>query len=187
MTTISTQIRDAIFSRIEAATWASAFPTLQKTPPPTVESLATPALGVFRVSEDHLPDGDYNVVPFRFKSTCDIVTMILVDSNDPLTADGILDQYVDQVQDLILNDGSFMTLKDLFTGTPLLEGMPRMSVSVDWPTGGSRYFGRASLTMSFAYRCFFAVVPVNDLRQIMVTVPPMPTPSLEIDLPGSSS
>lgn len=184
MTTLSTQIRDAIFTRIQAASWASAFPTLQKIPPPTIESIATPALGVFRPSEHHEPDGDYDVVMFRFKSTCDITIMILIDANDPTVVDGVLDSYVDQVQDLILNDGSFMTLKDADTNHPIIEGVPRMTVSIDWPVNGTRYYGRASITMTFAYRCFFAVVPTVPLKQIDVTIPPMPSPTVEIDFPA---
>lgn len=185
MTTISNQVRDAIFTRIQASNFASAFQTLQKTPPPTIEAIATPALGVFRPSEHHEPDGDYNVVPFRFKSTSDVAIMILVDANAPDVIDGVLDTYIDEVQDLILNDGTFMTLKTVDTNQPIIEGLARMTVDVDWPVNGSRYYGRATITMTFAYRCFFAVVPTVPLLEVDVTIPPLTQPTVKVTLPQS--
>ena len=72
------------------------------------------------------------------------VVVVLLDANAPDTLAGAIETYVDQIEDLLLTDGSFLRLADKVTGDPIIEGVSELAEETDYPTDGQRYFARAS-------------------------------------------
>lgn len=185
MTTIATYIRDAAYQRLlKIAPWNST----RTVPIPPLQANLLPALGVFITRESMSPDGDSNVGPPRYISDA-IISFTVTDlaSKADVLA-GSVDDKIDLIQDTLLCDSTFIDLRDQ-TGEPVLDSIPNVTRTYNFPSQGETLFLEARVQMTFRFRCFFEPAAPNLLRTVMVTVQPNgePVPGgdpLDIELTG---
>jgi hypothetical protein len=171
--TISTYIRDAMFSRIEPITpWKST----RKTPFPTLQPDQVPALGVFLLRETMQPDGDANVGPPRYIVDA-VISVAVVDlASKPTVLEGSVDALVDAILNTLLTDGTFIDLR-WTDGSPIIDSIPTIQRTYQFPQIGESYYLECRLQMTVRFMCFFEPVAPNMLTAVDVTPSPSPVAS----------
>jgi hypothetical protein len=169
VSTLATQIRDAMFSRIVAA-MPTAFKTTRKIPFPTLEPDMIPALGVYLLREQMSPDGDDNDGPPRYMVDAVIGIMLIDLAADPGVLEGKVDDKIDLIENTLLSDYTFLDLRDSATNQPIIESVPQISRTYQFPRDGESYYVEARLQMTFRFRCKFPPVLLHDLNEIDVDV-----------------
>ena len=174
MTTIATQIRDAMYSRLTT----SAFPwvSTRKIPMPPIQIGQLPALGVYLIRENMSPDGDSNAGPPRYIVDAVIGVMVMDESSTPAVLEGSMDTLVDLIEDTIMTDYSFFNLTDS-GGNPLIDSIPNISRTYDFPKEGETQYIQCRLQFTVRFMVIFPPVILHELDQINVTVEPPNQPA----------
>lgn len=169
MTTIATQIRDAMFTRLTTP----AFPWLstRKIPVPPIQIGQLPALGVYLIRENFTPDGDSNVGPPRYIVDAVIGVMVMEESSTPSVLEGSMDALVDLIEDTILTDPTFLTIKDS-NGEFLIDSVPNISRTYDFPKDGETQYIQARLQFTVRFMVIYPPVLTNNFNTMLLTVQP---------------
>lgn len=171
MTTLATYIRDQAYARLTVGSIAANWKSTAKLPIPTVQGDQLPRLAVFLVRETLNPDGDGNVSVPRFISDVTIGISVLDEAEKPSSLDGSLDAVVDLIEDTLLQDISFVSLKD-DNGNAVIESFEQIQRSFSFPQNGEMYYAEARLQIIIRYRCYFEPVATTPLKDIDVHVSP---------------
>jgi len=186
VTTLSTYIRDQAYNRLTVGSIKDNWRSSRKFPVPTLQSDLLPCLSVYLMQEDLNPDGDDNVSVPRYIADAILGLSIFDETTDPEVIDGNVDVLADLIEETLLTDISFVSLKDS-TGAPLIESFPRLSRRYHFPSQGEKYFVECRLQLTVRYRCYFAPPTPTALTSVDVTSTPVPTgavvPNIIIPLP----
>ncbi|WP_024340987.1 hypothetical protein [Bradyrhizobium japonicum] len=169
MTTLATFIRDEAFRRLTVGTIAANWTSTAKLPIPTVQSDQLPRLAVYLVREIMNTDGDGNVSVPRFISDVTLGISVLDEAEKPSSLDGSLDTLIDLIEDTLLQDISFVSLKDA-DGRAVIESFEQIQRSFNFPQLGESYYAEARLQMTVRYRCYFEPVATTPLAEVDVHV-----------------
>jgi hypothetical protein len=159
-----------MYGRIIAAFPAGTFLSTRKLPFPTIQADQLPGLGVYLLREQMSPDGDDNVGPPRYMVDAVISVMIIDLASDPSVLEGSIDSKIDQVEETLLTDYTFLDLRESATDQPIIESVPQITRTYQFPRDGDRYYIEARLQMTFRFRCKFPPKLINDLHEIDVDV-----------------
>ncbi len=154
--TRSTQIRDAIASRIEATSW---FELVQKTQTPTVQPDDLPMVQVYVMAETLTPDGDDNVGAPYFVAEPVIGVSIIRGFDDPDYLEGQIDADADRIEALLLRDPSFVGFPP---AADLFESIVRITRRRLYPKEGETYFAEMRIEFTFRYRVGFEPIISDD-------------------------
>ena len=169
MSTLATQIRDAAFTRVVTA-MPTAFKSTRKIPFPTLTPDMLPALGVYLLREQMSPDGDDNHAMPRYMVDAVIGFMLIDLANDPAVLEGAIDDRLDLIENTLLCDHTFLDLRDTETDKPIIESVPQISRTYQFPRDAESYYIEARLQMTFRFRCKFEQVLGPDLHEVDVEV-----------------
>jgi hypothetical protein len=164
--TITTYIRDAMYDRLLAAKIAQ-WKVTRKSPIPTLQIGDLPALGVFIMRENYQPDGDSNVGPPRYIVDAVISVAVIDLASKPDVLEGSVDARVDTVLNTLLQDGSFIDLR-WTDGKPILDSVPAIVRSYQFPQIGESYTIECRLQMTFRFMCFFEPLAPNAFTAVDV-------------------
>lgn len=168
MSTITTYIRDAIYSRLLAANIAP-WKVTRKSPSPTLQTGDFPALGVFVMRESYNPDGDSNVGPPRYIVDAVISVAVIDLASKPDVLEGSVDARVDTILNTLLQDGTFIDLR-WTDGKPILDSVPSIVRSYQFPQIGESYTLECRLQITFRFMCFFEPLAPNALLEVDVHI-----------------
>lgn len=184
MSTITTYIRDAMYTRLLAANIAP-WKVTRKSPIPTLQTGDVPALGVFVMRESYQQDGDANVGPPRYIVDAVISAAVIDLASKPDVLEGSVDAKVDAILNTLLQDGTFIDLR-WTDGKPVIDSVPSIQRTYQFPQIGESYYLECRLQMTFRFMCFFEPLAPNALTTVAVTPNPSPIASpgiLSITLP----
>lgn len=168
MSTLATMIRNAAHARLSTI---KTFQSIRKTPIPTLHADQCPALGVYMLRETMNPDGDSNTGPPRY--ICDaVISFTVVDlANKPEVLEGSVDDALDLIEETLLRDGTFLDMRDA-KNHPILDSIPTITRSYNFPQMGENWFLEARLQMTFRFFCFFEPRAPNMLTKVSVHTTP---------------
>lgn len=171
MSQLATYIRDQAYNRLTSGNIAVNWKSQRKIPLPTLQSEQLPALAVYVQSETMNPDGDDNVsVPSYIVDA--VLSISVFDSAEkPEVLAGALDPLVDLIEDTLLQDITFVSLKDA-NGTFVIESFPQIRRSYSYPQAGESYYMEARLSLTVRFRAQFIPVTPTPLTDVMVDVQP---------------
>jgi len=187
MSTIATYIRDAIMVRLKAADimqWGS----VRTSPFPTLQPDQLPALGVYLMRENYSSDGDGNVGPPRYIVDAVISISVTNLQSDPNALDTSVDNAVNDIEETLLCDGTFIDLRDL-NNKPIIDSIPNITRTFQFPQNGETYYLECRLQMTFRFMCYFEPRAPNWFKTASVEVTSLENTvssgqaSLEITLP----
>ena len=179
MTTIATQIRDAIFTRVSTLTGYTKF---QREPVPNIAPADVPVVTVFILSENLTPDGDPNAGAPKFEAIATIAVSVLRGFSDPVTLDGQIDVDLDAIENLLLSDPTFVGWGP-HVPVPFesVMGIRRQRI---YHKDAEAYFIEARLEFQFLNRVYYPPNITTGLTEITVANPAAPTVlDLDITLP----
>lgn len=151
MTTLATQIRDAVYDRLSILDGYTSF---RKAPVPQLQPDALPALSVFISGETLTPDGDDNAGEPHFEASVTIAVSVVRGFDDPSVLSGDIDADVDAIEEGLLCDPTFVT----FGPDALLEGVSGIKRRRLYPQSGKdgeTYFAELRLEITFRTRVSF--------------------------------
>lgn len=154
MTTRSTQIRDAIASRLEAMVDgmnAPSFAKVTRAQMPTLQPGDLPQAQCFVISEILTPDGDSNAGPPSFDADATIAVSIIRGFDDTDVLSGQIDADVDAVETALLTDPTFVR----FGPSGLFQSVERIQRRRLFPKDGETYFAELRLEITFRYTVTF--------------------------------
>ena len=169
MTTLATQIRNAMFVRLttSAFTWKST----RKIPVPPIQPNQLPALGVYLIRESMGPDGDANVGPPRYIVDAVFSVNVLEEASNPDVLEGSMDALVDQVENTLLSDISFLNLSDS-NGDTIIDSIPAITRNYDFPKDGETQYIQCRLQFTVRFFVIFPPIITHDLITFGLTVRP---------------
>ncbi len=168
MSTITTQIRDAMYDRIVAA-MPRDFKTTRKLPFPTMQPDMLPALGVYVMRETKSPYGDANLGPPHYQVDAIISVMILDLAGKPENLEGGVDRKIDLIEETILRDPGFVNIREKGTDQIIIDSIPNISRQYLFPQQGETYYLEARLQFTFRFMCVYEPIIPDDLKVIHVT------------------
>lgn len=151
MTTLATQIRDAVYSRLATLEGYTSF---RKSPIPQLQPDALPALSVFISGETLTPDGDDNVGEPHFEASVTIAVSVVRGFDDPAVLSGAIDADVDAIESGLLCDPTFVTFGPdaLFEG---VSGIKRRRLYPQSGKDGETYLAELRLEITIRTRVSF--------------------------------
>lgn len=168
MSSISTYIRDAMFTRINTLyPWKST----RKAPAPTLQVSDVTALGVFLLRETMNPDGDANTGPPRYIVDAFISVAVVDLATDPEVLEGSVDAKIDNIRDTLLRDHTFIDLR-WTDGSAIIDSIPSITRTYQFPTNGEAYFLECRLQFQVRYFCYFDPIAPNALLEVDVDTQP---------------
>lgn len=179
MTTITTQIRDVMYDKIlRRMPVGSVFKTARKIPFPTLQPDMVPSLGVYVLREAMSPYGDANAGPPHYTVDSIIGVMVLDLAGKPSVLEGGVDNKIDQIEELLLRDPEMVNVRDIETNSIVLDSIPIISRSYQFPKDGETYYMEARLQFTLRYTVVYEPIIPDDLKVIHVTtfLPGSPPP-----------
>ncbi|MGZ9718821.1 hypothetical protein [Rhizobium miluonense] len=167
MTSHTTAIREAIYSRLENL---PGYVTIRKQGTPTLSVDDLPALSIFIADERLDPDGDANAGPPKFGVTATIIIAVSRGFDDPSVTDGIIDADIDAIENTLLTDPTFVgfgTAPDARFES--INGIRRRRI---FEKEGESYFLELQLEFQFFYRWIYDPIIRDDLQTLSVTAKP---------------
>lgn len=171
MSTIATYIRNQAYARLTTGAISSNWVSTHKSPIPTRQGDQLPALGVYLMGEVLTPDGDANVSVPRFVSDVVLGISVLHLAENPEALDGKLDTLVDLIEDTLLQDISFVSLKGE-DGKDVIESFPQIQRRYSYPQNGESYYAEVRLQITVRFRCYFEPKATTPLTEVDVHVSP---------------
>lgn len=183
MTTIATMIRDQAMIRLKKLTPdGGSWKSFRKIALPTIEPNQLPCLGVYILRESLNPDGDANVGPPRYIADVTIGISIIDEGNKSYALEGSIDSLVDQAEDTLLQDITFLGMTDA-NNNPIIEAIPQITRTYNFFEKSETYMMECRLQMTIQYRCFFEPLAPNYLETIAINVSNMDGTVLPADEP----
>jgi hypothetical protein len=171
VSTIATYIRDQAYKRLTVGPIAGNWEKTRKLPIPTLSDQDLPCLSVFMIRENMEADGDETVGPPRFVCNMVLGISIFDSALKPDVLDGKLDTLVDLIEDTLLQDITFVSMK-WTDGQQLLEGFPSIQRTNHYPQNGESYLMEARIAMTIKYRVFFEPIAPNAFTEVDVHAAP---------------
>lgn len=161
-------LRNAIFDRLTAVSFAYQYSLARKTPMPTLQAEQLPALSVFILGGDGAPDGDPNVGDIRLINDEVIAVSVTRALADPVALEGNMDAELEAIKATLFTDPTFVKFGDGFFFESLLRTRRRWL----FPREGDEYRIELQYEMTFRKRERFEPV-VNDayLKTTLTTRP----------------
>lgn len=171
-TTPATYIRDEIYKRIEnLVEWR----TKRKVPNVPYGADQFPRLGVYLGRENETPDGDANVGPPRYISEVTIIISVTEALSKPQVLDGEVDDTVDLIKNTLLQDITFVSLKDE-SGNFMLDSIPNISRQYFYPNNGDTYYIECRLQMTFRMNVVYEPITPIPFETLAVDARPNDDP-----------
>lgn len=159
---IAIDIRNAAFDLVSALTVnGSPIAFTRKVPLVTVQPAQLPCLSVFILSEKDAQDG--NVTMPQFVNTLELGISLVLLSSDPDFLDGSLDQFADDVKNVLFTNTGFIQLFEYVTACSREYAFPRQ---------GETYCAEIRMRISMIYRTQFEPPAINPLTMVDVLTTP---------------
>lgn len=166
MSTLATQIRDAVFTRVAAMPgWAST----SKSIVPQLQPNKLPAARVFIIGELMTADGDANAGEPRFVGTVTIGVSVVRGFSDPAVLSGLADADIEAVEDRLFSDPTFVTFDE---DSALFEGIAQVKRTRAFPKEGETYFVETQIEIALLTRVEFPPLVPDALEKIVVRTRP---------------
>lgn len=166
--TPATYIRDQVFDRIKTL---YAWKVTRKVPTVTTQGDQFPRLGVYLVRETENPDGDANVGPPRYVDEVVIAISVMDALSKPEVLEGSVDVLIDGIKNKLLQDITFVSLKDA-NGVFMLDSIPTISRTYNFPNNGETYYIECRLQMSFRFNVQYEPLTPNAFKTLYVDARP---------------
>ena len=168
MATRSTQIRDAIVTRLEAMVdpeTRAPFAKIARAQMPTLQPTDLPMAQCFVISEILTPDGDSNAGEPSFLADATIAVSIIRGFEDAEVLSGRIDADIDAVEAALLTDPTFVR----FGPGSLFESVERIQRRRLFPKDGETYFAELRVEITFRYAVSFDPVIPDALVEARIT------------------
>jgi hypothetical protein len=176
-------IRDMLLAKLVAAPFFAGF-TVRKSRQLPAQSNQLPFLGVYLVSEDHDPDGDYNHGDIDLIHTLKLGFSVAVVNNDPEACEEKLDQAYWAIMNTLWRDPYLMNMIDTRAypgaiGNPdntRIEGISKGSRRHVFGTTGTTNetpIGELRYEASVKYRADYTPIITDDLLLIHTETVPL--------------
>lgn len=142
-------IRDAVYDRLVAIPHFDNFKTKRKTSMPTLIEDQLPALSVYFLGEDDVPEGDGNTGRLSFIKDPIIGVAVNRAFSDPVQIEGEMGREILNIQQYLLTDNSFT---NRWPGTFFFESIQRMQVSWVHNPEGEAFSAEFRLAITFRFR-----------------------------------
>lgn len=169
MTSAAIAIREAIFERLADI---SDYNRTRKTRLRQLQPEDLPALSVLVIGEENSPDGDDNVGEVRFVSDITIAVSVFRSFDRPEGLDETLDTDVEEIQNALLTDPTFVRLGH----DALFEGIARMVTRRREVQAGASYAIELQLEMTFRTRIGFEPNVRDHYKGNTITARPLQSP-----------
>jgi hypothetical protein len=179
MTTPATYIRDQVLARI---TPIYDWQTVRKVPTVTTQSDQFPRLGVYLIRETENPDGDPNCLEPRFIDETVIAISVMDALSKPEVLEGSVDTLIDLIKNTLLQDITMVSLRDP-NGVLMLDSIPNISRTYNFPNNGETYYIECRLQMTFRFNVKYVPLTPNAFETLAVDIRPDDDPVPPADDP----
>ncbi len=162
-------LRNAIYDRLTAPALAYSYATKRKTPLPTLQSAQLPALSVFVLGGESVPDGDGNTAEIRLINDETIAIAIARGLDDPAVLEGAMDAELEWVKTTLFTDPTFVKFGDGF----FFESLVRARRRWFFPKEGDEYRIELQYELTFRKREIFEPVIGDAFEKVTLTTRPL--------------
>jgi hypothetical protein len=168
LTTIATQIREAIFTRVSSLQTVQGYKTIRRILMPQLEPGDLPCASVAILTENLSPDGDANAASPHYFGEVTIGIGISRGFSDPVTITGQIDTDVDAIEAGLLTDPTFIVKGR----NALFEAVSRISRKRIYAQEGETYFCELRLELTFDIRIDYQPIIPDAFELMVVTLQP---------------